>query len=37
MKKKIWIIIAVVIGILAISYDIIGNPVIAYNNYRLKK
>jgi len=37
VKKKIWIIIAAVIVISAIGYYIIGNPVIAYNNYRLKQ
>lgn len=37
MKKKVWNIIAVTIVILAISYYIIGNPFIAYNNYQLKQ
>lgn len=37
MKKTIWLMIAAVIVMLTIAYSIIGNPVIAYNNYRLKR
>ena len=37
IKKKVWIIIAVIIVTLTISYCIIGNPFILYNNYRLKQ
>lgn len=36
MKKKTWMMIAGVIVLLVIGYFIIGNPIIAYNNYRLK-
>ena len=37
MKKKAWMISAITIVILAISYCMIGNPFIAYHNYRLKQ
>lgn len=37
MKKKVWMISAMAIAILAISCYMIGNPLIAYHNYRLKQ
>lgn len=37
MKKKVCIVTAVTIVMLAISYYIVGNPFVAYNNYRLKQ
>lgn len=37
MKKKAWMISAITIAILALSYYMIGDPFIAYHNYRLKQ
>ena len=37
MKKKICLLTAFAIVIIATSYYIIGNPFVAYNNYRLKQ
>lgn len=37
MKKKIGIIAVLIIAVLLICCFIIGNPFIAYNNYRLKQ
>ncbi len=37
MKKKVWMISAMAIAILAISCYMIGNPLITYHNYRLKQ